>query len=204
WLSVFAAAIGASMTWIEAVAAAVFVARYNADAYATVAMLGAMAVPASGVGLALVQRRVPVITGWLLGLARLIVSVGGCGRLLAWTDLRWPALAAMVLAELAWAWLYIVFWGLAGSVFDERQAARWFGPLGAVETAAALGAGLTIAPGVRFVPLAGLLGMAALGVVVSMVCVLALRDDLRPSVAAPEPARLSLHRDAYAWTLFAM
>jgi len=89
-------------------------------------------------------------------------------------------------------------------VFDAQQTERWFGPLGAVETAAALGAGIAIAPGVRLVLPAGLLAIAALGAIVALGCVLALRGDLRPSVTDPVPSRLPLRCDAYARTLFAI
>lgn len=185
-----AACIGASMTWLETVATALLLARCGAEAYATATALGAVTVPLGGLLYAAIRRRAGVVTSWLaietaLLLAVVLVAV------LAWrTDAGGPALAAMALVELGWAYLYIAFWGLAGSLFDEAQAERLFGPLGAAETAAAIAAGLVVGPLAAVLPTETMLGLAAAGLVACVGLTARLAPAMRPAARLPpEPTR---------------
>ena len=121
---------------------AIFLSHYGSGDLPLVYVGVALAVTACGLSFGLLQRRVPhglLLVGMLAALAASLVGFR------FWLDAGGGVWAAMLLAvwfEVVFILGSLAFWGLAGILFNVRQAKRLYGLIGSGEYLATLLAGL--------------------------------------------------------------
>jgi len=123
-----------------------------------------------------------------------------------------PALLLLASFELIWVMNSLEFWGLAGKLFDLRQAKRLYGLMGAGEVIAIILSGFMIPIIVPYIGTANLLFIAMSGTVLSwvMMRIITYRYDVNVAHLHPEitpedyPKISSHHRKQYVLYIFAL
>ncbi len=188
--------LGVVEVLLYAASRAVFLTRYGSGDLPLVYVGVALAVTACGLCFGLLQRR--VANGPLL-LAMLAVLAASLAGFRLWLDAGGGAWAALLLAiwfDVVFILGSLAFWGLAGALFDVRQAKRLYGLIGSGEYLATLLTGLASPWLVRLMGAADLLWPAAAALCVGIMLGAALvreagrvapRRETGPLGPAPTP-----------------
>jgi HEAT repeat protein len=127
-----------------------------------------------------------------------------------------PALLAVIAFDVLWVLQSLEFWGLAGRIFNVRQAKRLFGLIGAGEMLAMVLGGALMPLWLRLVPTLDLYFFSIIGVILSLLMMrymvvrflgqASLQTDLsaESTASTPDRPRAQLLRERYIWLMFAL
>ena len=164
--------LGLSLITFFTASNALFLAQFEAKILPFVYMGGAVAGTVAGWVYARLKQRFQ-LTKLLPGtLLVLLLSVCGFRLALALTDSWWPVFGMLTWHTVLAAMMSVVFWGLAGQIFNVRQGKRLFGLTGSGELLAALLGGLVTPLFVSFLGTANLLLLSAVGLLLCLVVLL--------------------------------
>ena len=164
--------LGLSLITFFTASNALFLAQFEAKILPFVYMGGAVAGTVAGWVYTRLKQRFQ-LTKLLPGtLLVLLLSVCGFRLALALTDSWWPVFGMLTWHTVLAAIMSVVFWGLAGQIFNVRQGKRLFGLTGSGELLAALLGGLMTPLFVSFLGTANLLLVSAVGLLLCLVVLL--------------------------------
>jgi ATP:ADP antiporter, AAA family len=168
--------MGISLVFFETAASALFLARFQSENLPYVFIGVAFAVPLSGVLYNRLRSRLSTQHLWIGTLLFLAAVPLAMAAVLYISRAVWPALILMTLVNVMYALTALEFWGVAGRVFDLRQARRLYGLIGSGEVAAGIIGGIAVGPILKIISVTNLLLAAAAGF---FLCLLFLLDLLR-------------------------
>lgn len=159
---------GLCFVYFETAASALFLSVFEVEMlpWAYVASAGL----ATGLGVlhARGERRLPPVRLLQVALALAVASVLGFAAAYPLAPPRWLAAALMAWKEVLWMLFTLVFWGLAGCVFNVRQGKRLFPIAASGALLSGLLGGLTVAAVVQLGGMGGLAAAAALAALLTL------------------------------------
>ncbi len=161
--------IGLTRTFTETANGTLFLQNYSAADLPYMYILSTIVIAIVGLIYSRLERRLSFTTLMVVNLVGTFAAIVILRLLFEWTDERWPALVLAIWFELMWVLNSLEFWGLAGRVFEVRQAKRLYGLIGSGEVVAAIVGGLAASALVRGIGTLNLLIIGAAGVIVSII-----------------------------------
>lgn len=213
-LFLFSFLLGIPRYFTNTASDALFLAEYGAENLPFVYIGFAIFAPLASIIYASLSARLRLGSLLVGALSLLLMMLAGFWALFVLVGAPWPALAFAVWFWVLWVITSILFWSVAGRLFNVRQAKRLFGLIGAGEIAAAVVGGIVITPllnltGITSLLLVGLAG--GIGALVLLFYLLRWQPELNalPSqVPVPQELRQSKFqrgvRSPYILLIFAV
>lgn len=172
-------------------AGTLFLREYDAQSLPVVYVAAAFITPLVGLTFTRLGNRVAFDRVLLANLALQYLSLVGFYWVFVLVDKPWPAMAFAIWFQVVWVITSLEFWGLAGRLFDVRQAKRLFVLIGSGEVVAMIGVGVLGAPLIDLVSVEGLILIGSSGILGSMVLVVFMRSHYADRMEESPVSRLS-------------
>ncbi|MCU0480697.1 MAG: hypothetical protein MUE54_05730 [Anaerolineae bacterium] len=203
---------GITIGFMGAAVSALFLTRYQSSDVPQMYLVSTSMIFITGIVYHHLSQRLPLRRLLTFNLIFSFILIGVLNMAYRVIDDPFPALLLLASFELIWVMNSLEFWGLAGKLFDVRQAKRLYGLMGAGEVVAIILSGFIIPVIVPHIGTPNLLFIAMFGTALSwvMMRIITHRYDVNQAQPQPDipqadyPDMPSHHRRHYVLTIFAL